>query len=523
MAEYDVVVAGGGNNGLTAAAYLAKAGVSVCVVETKPYVGGRVVTREVTGPGFKQDIASTAHIFIQPNPLILNDELKLLSKYGLKYLYPDVPYAVIFPNDRALMFSRDLDKTCASIEKFSKKDAEAYRRFHDWAIQFLDMLTAGMYSPPPPFGAFVSMLDQTEEGQGLLRSLLISGLDITNDWFESDEVKMAMTRFVSEAMMDPQVQGTGFNLFMFIPIIHKYGLGVPVGGSGALSEALARCIEDYGGTIRTSSTIRSFKVEGGEAKGVILDTGEEILAKRAVVTNLSIRQLPEMAGEQNLPPAFLTKVKHLRHASYQAIHQLLTINEAPKYKAGIKAEESLFVECCPGTFEEYMRGFDDYKYGIPVTNSPVTVCWTIIDPSRAPAGKHTLYLYHYEPYNLKGGAARWDEIKQEVADGVLKTLQDHTTNMGKENILGRWISSPLDFERNNPSWVQGDFMHIGSYLHQNLGNRPLPGWAQYRMPIKKLYLCGPSTSPGPGVIGDGRAAVQVVMEDLGIDFEKVIS
>ena len=122
-----------------------------------------------------------------------------------------------------------------------------------------------------------------------------------------------------------------------------------------------------------------------------------------------------------------------------------------------------------------------------------------------------------------GGPARWDEIKQEVADAVLETARQHTTNMGSENILGRWIASPLDFERTNPAWVAGDIMHTGLFLNQYLSNRPLPGWGNYRTPVKNLYMCGGSTHPGAGVTGGGRAAVQLIMEDLGIDFNKVIA
>ena len=124
---------------------------------------------------------------------------------------------------------------------------------------------------------------------------------------------------------------------------------------------------------------------------------------------------------------------------------------------------------------------------------------------------------------MKGGAARWDEIKEEVADGILKTLQNRATNMGNENILARCVFSPLDFERCNPSWPEADDFHIGSFLHQSFALRPLPEWGQYRTPIKRLYLCGCSAHPGASVTGGGRVAVQVVMEDLGIDFEKVIS
>jgi len=154
---------------------------------------------------------------------------------------------------------------------------------------------------------------------------------------------------------------------------------------------------------------------------------------------------------------------------------------------------------------------------------PLLACPTLADPTRAPAGKHTLYLYHYAPYNLKdGGPAMWDEIKQKVADAVLETAREYTTNMGSENILGRWIASPLDLERTNPAWVAGDLVHVGVALSQYLSNRPMPGWGQYRTPIKNLYMCGASTHPGGSAAGGGRAAVQLLMEEMGIDFKQVI-
>ena len=314
MAEkYEVVVAGGGHNGLIVAGYLAKAGVKVCVVEAKDYVGGGVTSREVAAPGFKSDLCSVWHGFIQPNPIIKDDELGLLSEHGLKYLYPDVHTAVLFPDDRYMIFYRDLDRTCESIAKFSKKDAEAYRRFHDWSIQTLDMFTTGMFNPPASFGSFVSMLDGSPEGQGLLRSMMVSALDICNEWFESDELKIAMTRFASEGMISPQTKGTGLVLFIFIPLMHKYGGGLAVGGSGALSWSLERCIKANGGTIRTSSMVKNFKVVGGEAKGVVLESGEEIEATKAVVTNFNVKQVfPGMVEGAVLPKFFEERVEFFK-------------------------------------------------------------------------------------------------------------------------------------------------------------------------------------------------------------------
>lgn len=521
--SYDVVVAGGGHNGLTVAAYLAKAGLSVVVVEAQKYVGGGVITKEVTNPGFKHDLASTGHMFILPNPIIQRDELQLLSKYGLKYIYPQTMTSIIFPDDRVMKFYRDVDKTCASIERFSPKDAVAYRRFHDWTIESLDMFTAGMFSPPPPFGVLATMLDQHEQGQEILRTLMMSGQDVVNEWFESPELRIALARFVSEGMVDPQLKGTGLNLFMFVGLIHKYGWGVPVGGSGALSDALTRCIIDHGGTVLTSSNVRYFDIKDGVCRGVILDTGEEILGKRAVVTTINIKQLPAMLGEENLPSGFKRKVDRLAHDSFSALHQVLALNEAPLYKAALSPEESAYVQFVPADYEKFLKVFDGYKYGHRYTENPLAICWTLVDPSRAPAGKHTLYLYHYEPYDIREGAAQWDELRQATADGILKFMQDRTTNMGADNILGRWISSPLDYERADKALVKGDWGHIGMDLHQIMGNRPFAGMGSYRTPINHLYLCGCSTSPGGGASCGSRAAVPVIMEDLGMDFDDLIA
>ncbi len=524
MEKFDVVVAGGGHNGLMAAAYLAKAGVKVCVVEKQPYVGGGVTTRELTVPGFKHDMCSTWHGFIQANPVIENDELQLLSKFGLKYIYPDVHTAVLFPDDTNIIFYQDLDKTCESISKISEKDAKAYRKFHDWSVKTLDMVTTGMFSPPASFGSLVSLLDQSDEGRDLLRGMLVSALDICNEWFESDLLKIALTRFAAEGAVAPQIKGTGVVLFVFIPLMHKYGGGLPIGGSGVLSEALARCIEHHGGIIRVSSTVKKFQVSDGEAKGVVLDTGEEILAEKGVITNFHIKQIfPDMVEGASLPSGFEDKVKRIHYVDFIALNSHYALNEAPNFTAGGDVNKAIWVQPTSSNLDEFLRGYENFSYGITDTKFPISICSTLYDKTRAPEGKHTLYLYHFEPYSIQeGGPQKWDEVGEEIADGLLESLRNRTTNMADDNILGRSFDTPLDFERYNPSWPGGNFMHIGSHIWQNMGNRPLPGWSQYRMPVKKLYLTGPSAHPGGGVVGGGRATVQAVMEDLGIDFEKII-
>ena len=526
MAEkYDVVVAGAGHNGLLVAAYLAKAGAKVCVVEKQEYVGGGVVTRNLTGvPGFKHDYCSTWHGFIQPNPLMLNDELALLSKYGLKYIIPDTQTAVLFPDDEYMMIYKDIDKTCESIAQYSPRDAEAYKKFHDWAAGALDLLTQGLYNPPASFGAMAAMFDQSEEGRDLLRCMMLSAVDICNEWFEDPRTKIMLTRYASEGMIAPQTKGTGMVVLMFVPLQHKYGGAIPVGGSGVLSEAIASRIRDDGGDIRLGCPVKNFKVVGGEAKGVVLETGEEILAEKALVTNFHIKQVfPGMVGEGTVDPGFVRKVGNLVHADFVAHHQEFALNEAPKWKAGGVIDRSIWIELCEKDFTKFLMDFDKLTYGIPCSNFPIAIISTHYDKTRAPEGKHTLYLYHFEPYDIAdGGAAKWDEINEEFADEIFNAMKVRCTNLTDDNILGRWISNPLDYERHNPAFVKGDITHLASHMWQSAGNRPLPGW-NYRTPVDKLYMCGPSTHPGMGVIGGGRAAVQVVMEDLGIDFEKIIA
>jgi len=522
--EYDVVVIGGGHNGLIVAAYLLKAGLNVCVVEKQDKVGGGVITREVTLPGFRHDIYSTIHLTLSANPLVHRDELGLSSTYGLKYIRPDPQVAVVFPDDRALIFYRDMNKTCESISQFSPRDAEAYPNYLDSCRKMLRAATWGAFSPPPSFGTLISRLDESEEGRELLRVMLSSAQDIVDEWFENDCVKIAITRFASEAWVGPLEKGTGISTFGFAPLIHTWGAAIPEGGSGAVTEKLEAFIKDNGGTIRLSSPVKSIRLEDGEAKAVVLDVGEEITARRAVVSNLNVKQLfLELLKPDELPLGFVDKVKRIKPSSFSAMNQAIALNEAPKWKAGGDVDKTWFVEVSP-FMEDYLRSFEEYVYGIPNAATPLVVTSTLADPTRAPEGRHTLYLYNYEPYNLRdGGPARWDEIKQKVADTILQATQEHTTNMGPENILGRWIASPLDLERINPAWVAGDLMHIGLFLSQYLSNRPLPGWSNYRTPVKNLYMCGSSTHPGGGVTGGGRAAAQLIMEELGIDFKKVVA
>src|SRR5690554_5172394 len=285
--QYDVVVAGAGHNGLIAACYLAKAGLKVCVVEQGEEVGGGTKSSELTAPGFISDHCSVAHTMIQANPVIRDDELQLKSRFGLQYVNPEKMTAMIFDDGRVLEFYSDVERTCQSIAQFSQHDADAYRRFCAQVFTTLDMIAMGMYNIPPGAGVQAAMLDGSPEGQEMLRAQSISAFDLINEWFENDLIKIALARYASESMTNPFDNGTGFGFYIILPYMHRYGTGIPVGGSGALAESLERCLRHYGGEIRLGSNIAEFRLNGSDVSGVVLDSGEEILGKKAVVTTLN--------------------------------------------------------------------------------------------------------------------------------------------------------------------------------------------------------------------------------------------
>ena len=522
--KYDVVVIGAGHNGLVAAAYLVKAGLDVCVFECHSKVGGGAITSEINVPGFKFDLGSAAHYGIQGNPIIRQDDLGLKAKYGLKYLNPDPITAFVFPDDSSLVVYMDINKTCESIARFSEKDAETWPSFCKNAAQTMRAGSMAMAAALPPMGKLLSFLEASEEGREYWRVFLSSCMDVVEEWFESREVKAALCRYACDYMASPREYGTGFNAISGLALIQNWGLGLPIGGSGALSEALAAYIRDNGGTVIVSTLVKSIKVEGGEVKGVILASGEDVKVSRAVVSNLNVKQLfLQMLRGEDLPAGFQTKVERLRHSRYSYMNYLIALNEAPKYKAGPEVSRTASVAITP-YLEDMLRALDDIIYGVPRAIMPFATVHSLEDPMRAPAGKHALSLLHFAPYSLKnGGPAKWDEVKQKMADDVLNLARKHITNLTAENILGSSVMSPLDIERYNPAMLRGDVLHIAHLPSQYFSNRPLPGWGQYRAPIKKLYMCGASTHPGGGVVGGGRATAQAVMEDLGLDFKKIVA
>jgi phytoene dehydrogenase-like protein len=512
-AKYDMV----------AAAYLAKAGKRVLVLERKAWPGGGVVTREINTPGYWHDEHSSVHIMIQGNPMIRQDELGLQSRFGLKYKY-GIPYAMIFPDQTSLIAYQDLDRTCENIARFSQRDAETYRRFAQRAISVLPMIGAGMYAPPAPMGAMYAMLDGSEEGREILDAMQRSSLDICNQWFESETVKIWLLRLVSENLQLPDELGTGFGVFLMPGLMHGYGVSQPYGGSGKLSESLVRCIEHYGGEVRCNSEVTKILSSGGRATGVRLADGEEILAADAVIGAIHPHRLRGFLD--GVPEPVLARAERATLAAFSIMASHYDLKEPAQFHAGSEVGGAIMLEFMSShTLGEMLDDFDALRRGR--ISERVLIAGgdeSITDPSRVPKGAGLFHGVTFAPYNLAdGGPGRWDEIREEMGDRSLDAYRRFVKNLTADNIIKRTIKTPLDWSREMPnSMVGGDVHGVAPYFYQTGGHRPTPDLAQYTVPgVERFYLVGPFLHPGGGVYGAGRATAMRMFEHLGMDFAKV--
>ena len=522
MSQYDIVVMGAGHNGLTAAAYMAKAGKKVLVLERKPHFGGGVSTRELIQPGYWHDEHSNVHIMIQGNPMLRDDELGLLSKFGLEYIYPDLPHASIWEDGTTVLSWKDLDKTCEGIARFSPKDAEAYRKFAQTSMSVLPMFMGGLYAPPFPMGAFVAMMDQSEEGRFLLDIMQRSALDVVNQYFESDLLKLHIVRMVTENLQLPEELGTGMGAFIMPGIIHTYGCSMPRGGSGELSKALVRAIEHWGGEVRCNAEVARVLVSSGRAVGLELVSGESFMARDGVIGAIHPHVLRKFIAET--PEPVLERAERVTPSSFSINLMHLTLKERLKLRVGNHANAMMTELMDFYTLRDMLLEYDKLRRGEVSHRLIAGGDNTIFDPSRAPEGAGVFYGVNFAPYDLHpGGSAAWDDAKEAHADRALAQYRKFYANLTDDNITGRLIRSPVDHERDSPaSFLKGDIHGCAPFFYQTVAHRPTPDLGSLRVPdIEGMYLVGPFMHPGGGVFGAGRATAIQMMDDLGIDYDTV--
>jgi len=517
MSDADIIAIGSGHNGLVAAAYCAVAGKKVLVLERNSWFGGGVVTRELTRPGFFHDQHSMSHIFIQGNPLLLNDELGLKSRYRLRYLFPDKPMMSIFEDGRTLSLYRNSERSAAEIEKYSARDAAAFRDMSRQAAQWLPMIMGSLYTPPMPVGASHALFDQSREGRGIWRIMQMSSHDVLTELFESDEVRMLFARVAGENLVSPDEKATGIGAFVFLGFLERFGFGIPVGGSGALTAALIACIKDHGGQVMGDAPVREVLASGGRATGVVLDDGTQLMAREAVIGAIHPHLLPDMVPSMDATVAKDAKATLLTDAACITIHA--SLSEPLKFKA--QGVDSVMVELLPDSYETLRRCFDELRYG-QLMPAPLVGLASLsqFDPSRVPEGKAILHAWDYVPFERPDGL-HWDETKRAYAERMIERMSQYISNM-PDALLQAHIDSPVDMQRSSPSFLRGDLHGIATTSWQSGAHRPTPDLGNYQVPgVERLYLVGPFQHPGGGVFGAGRATAQLLLEELGVDFDEV--
>ena len=524
MAErFDVVVAGAGHNSLVGAAYLAKAGYRCLVLDGRPVVGGNCVTEELTLPGFKHDSCSSAHVVIQDSPTLRNDELGLAA-YGLEYIFPETVVHVPFPDGTHLTQYHDLDRTCAEFAKFSRKDAVAYRRLISDYEAIKPVFDAASYAPVGFGKPIAERLAEHPDGKLWMRRSAMSAWEIIRDNFEDDHCRAFLLWMAFQTVVPPEWPMSGRLAYSLVYGRQRWSWCVPKGGSGMLTEALAKLVEAHGGTVLTGKSVERLIVENDRCVGVACADGSAYRAGKAVLSTIHIKHLVDMAPKDAWGQDFVDGV-----ATWNAGPTLFVTHYATTEPLTYQIDGRTLTPMTTGLMASPMRalrmGYDYARGEVNLEDPPLLcVCPTVADPSRAPPGRHTIKIIGFQPYDLRQGPQHWDEIKNEVSDAHLNALRRYAPNLTDDKILARLVESPLDLERMNPHNWRGTCHGGAANPAQSAALRPVPGWAQHRMPIAGLYQTGATTHPGGSIsAGPGRNAAAVMLKDFGTSLDAVLS
>jgi len=521
--KYDAIIVGGGHNGLVCAAYLAKAGRQVLVLEKRHILGGAACSEEIY-PGFTYSVCSYVVSLLRPQ--IIRD--LQLSRFGLHVLPLESTFTP-YPDGRSLMRSANPDVTRQEIARFSAKDADVYPLFGKamgqlarFAKPIIDEKAPDPMSYRP--AELMQLLKMGKRFRDLGDDLALlqyklttmSAVDFLSEWFETDELIAPMScSGIIGTMLGVKSPGTAYVL------LHHYmgeidgssrSWGFARGGTGAISMAIARSAEHFGAEIRTNAGVANIKVKNGTAQGVVLENGDEIDAKIVISGAEPRLTFLGLVGEKELPDDFVTQLKRykLRGSSGKVN---LALDRFPDFVArpGSGMHMRGDISIAPNT--DYLeRAYDDAKYGDFSQKPFMNIVFpTLMDRDMAPPGKHVMSIFvQYAPYHIKEGPSHWPEKREAFGDAVIDTLSEYCPTL-KDSILHRQVLTPWDLEQEF-GLTEGNIFHGELSLEQLLFQRPASGWAQYKTPIRKLWLCSSGAHPGGGVMGaPGQLAAKEIL------------
>jgi len=519
----DVVVVGGGHNGLACAAYLARAGLDVLVLERRPVVGGAAVTEE-TWPGYR---VSTASYVVSLMPPRIESELGL-SRFGYRVsiIMPD--YYLPFPDGSSLTLWGDGERDAGEIAKFSKVDADSYLEFDRYFERVGRLLKDLLFAVPPnlslrdlPRWAGLARRFRTWTGRDvadLVRLFTMSAADFLDEWFEDERVKGALaTQAIIGGWNGPMSPGSAYVLMhhWIGEVDGQAGAwGWVHGGMGAVSDVLARAASAAGAEVRTSSPVRRVVVRDGRALGVEMDDGSLIRARRVVSGAHPVTTYRDLVGEEHLPEDVIRDVRRFRTRS-GSVKVNVALGELPRpaaWEGPVPGDPHTGLLAISPSVEYLERAWDDAKYG-RTSDQPYieTVFPTAFEPGLAPEGKHVMLAFtQFGPYRLAEGS--WETERDAYGQKVIATLGRYCPNI-EGAVEHLEVLAPPDLEMRF-GLLGGNIFQGEMAPDQMFSLRPIFGFADYRSPVRGLYLCGSGTHPGGGVMGvPGRNCSTVVIRD----------
>jgi phytoene dehydrogenase-like protein len=523
MNSHDVIIIGGGHNGLVAACYLANAGLKTLVLERREIVGGGSVTEEIH-PGFR--CSTLDHTTGPLLPHIFKD--LDLNRHGLELIKPTVRALALNPDGPSICLYQDQARTVSELKTISAHDAKNYPEFERSFARIGRVLAPLMTMTPPSIDkpAATDMWNLGKMGLAfrglgkqdayrLLRWGPMAVADLVAEWFETETLRaLIAARGISGASAGPWSAGSSAGLLLQAALSGSAlaSSEFPISGMGGLTQALTKAALSAGVEIRTSVPVVKIETSDGKASKVVLESGEAISA-RAIVSNADPRStLLGLVDPVDLDPSFLTKIQNYRATGVSAKINL-ALSGLPRF-VGVEDESKLSGRIHIGPDIDYLeRAFDAAKYGdySPAPYMDITIP-SLTDPTLAPPGAHVMSIHvQYAPYKLKHGD--WNSRRDEFADRVIEVLASYAPNLMEMIVAGQSIT-PLDLEQTYG--LSGGHIHHGEQsLDQFFTFRPIIGWAQYRTPIEGLYLCGAGTHPGGGVTGGpGANAAREMIKDF---------
>ena len=526
--EYDVVIVGGGHNALTCAAYLARAGVDVCVLEGRHEWGGALYTMEHTVPGFCHNIHANFMEFLHIMPFFSDFDLESL---GARTIYPEAQAGIAFSDGRppVIIYRNDMiEETCKNFAVYSKKDAETWRALKTKGNLFEPLMAMGLYTPPPKFDykkeippAYASW-DVLMKQFGLDQEMAYKSIrDCIDELFETDEIRALFYRVAIE-FCGPPLEWPGMGgIFLFACVFMPGTWRMMVGGTHRLNGAMVTACLKEGATMREGSRVKKIIVEGGKAVGVELVDGKKYMARQAVVSGIGLKDtFLDLVGEENLSDYYVRRSKNFKDGPDQVLGSVaLALHEAPDYKSAARdpnINKAWYQVVGYDSAEEvldYCRaGHIDRIPELPGAGVWINSIW---DKTQAPPGKHNLTGWYFFPRASALSEAEWEEIRETYNWKFLNLYEKFAPNMNRSNVIAEYLHTPLDQER-GMRMREGDFGHGAMSIDQLNAMRPFAGASRYATEIPGLYLANSCCHPGGGVTaGPGYNCFKVLCEDFG--------